>query len=209
MKVEVYSKDGRKSGRSVELPDAIFGAEPNEHAVYLAVKAQRANARQGTHKTKTRSEVSGGGKKPWKQKGRGVARAGSTRSPVWVGGGRVFGPRPRDYSQGINKKVKKLARISVLSSKVKNNQVVVVEDFTIASGKTRDMAEILKGFAANDTKSLFLIPQQDAMLYRASRNIAKLKVQPGDVVSTYELLDCQKLFIQEGAIAKIAGVLQA
>ncbi len=209
MRVEVYTKDGQKSGRSIELPDAIFGIEPNEHVVYLAVKAQRANARQGTHKTKTRSEVRGGGKKPWKQKGRGVARAGSTRSPVWVGGGRVFGPRPRDYSQDINKKVKKLARISVLSRKMKDNQVVVVENFTIASGKTRDMAAILKGFAANDTKSLFLIPQQDAMLYRASRNLAKLNVQPGDAVSTYELLDCQKLFIQEGAIAKIAGVLQA
>lgn len=209
MQVEVYTKNGQKSGRMAELPDAIFGAEPNEHAVYLAVKAQRANARQGTHKTKTRSEVSGGGKKPWKQKGRGVARAGSTRSPVWVGGGRVFGPRPRDYSQGINKKVKKLARISVLSSKMKSNQVIVVEDFTVTSGKTREMAEILKGFEVNGQKSLFLIPQQDVMLYRASRNIPKLNVQPGDVVSTYELLDCQKLFIQEGAIAKIAGVLQA
>jgi large subunit ribosomal protein L4 len=209
MQVEVYNKDGKKTGRSVELPDAIFGAEPNEHVVYLAVKAQRANARQGTHKTKTRAEVSGGGKKPWKQKGRGVARAGSTRSPVWVGGGRVFGPKPRDYRQDVNKKVKKLARISVLSSKVKSNQVVVVEDFTIASGKTRDMAEILKRFDANETKSLFLISQQDAMLYRASRNIARLNVQPGDVVSTYELLNCQKLFIQEGAIAKIVGVLQA
>ncbi|MGH7497056.1 MAG: 50S ribosomal protein L4 [bacterium] len=209
MLVEVYNKNGQKSGRSIELPDAIFGAEPNAHAVYLAVKAQRANARQGTHKTKTRAEVSGGGKKPWKQKGRGVARAGSTRSPVWVGGGRVFGPKPRDYHQDVNKKVKKLARISVLSSKVKSNQVVVVEDFTIASGKTRDMAEVLKRFEANDTKSLFLIPQQDVMLYRASRNIARLNVQPGDMVSTYELLDCQKLFIQEGAIAKIVGVLQA
>src|SRR5262245_50693850 len=209
MKVEIYSKEGVKSGRSIELPDAIFGAEPNEHVVYLAVKAQRANARQGTHKTKTRAEVRGGGKKPWKQKGRGVARAGSTRSPVWVGGGRVFGPKPRDYRQDVNKKVKKLARISVLSSKMKSNQVVVVEDFTIASGKTRDMAAILKRFDANDTKALVLIPQQDAMLYRASRNIARLNVQPGDMVSTYELLNCQKLFIQEGAIAKIVGVLQA
>ncbi len=209
MQVEVYSKNGQKSGRTIELPDAIFGAEPNKHAVYLAVKAQQANGRQGTHKAKTRSEVRGGGKKPWKQKGRGVARAGSTRSPVWVGGGRVFGPKPRDYSQGINKKVKKLARISVLSIKMKNNQVVVVENFTIDSGKTRDMAEILKSFAVNGAKSLFLISQQDAMFYRASRNIARLNVQPGDAVSTYELLDCQKLFIQEGAIAKIAGVLQA
>ena len=209
MTVDVYTKDGQKSGKTIELPDAIFGVEPNKHAVYLTVKAQRANARQGTHKTKTRKEVSGGGKKPWKQKGRGVARAGSIRSPIWVGGGRVFGPQPRDYSQSVNKKVKRLARVSVLSQKLKDNQIVVVEDFTIESGKTRDMLAVLKNFEAHNIKTLFLVPQIDGMLYRASRNLYKTSVELGEQVSTYELLDCQKLFIQAGAVSKIAGVLQA
>jgi large subunit ribosomal protein L4 len=209
MTVDVYTKEGQKSGRTIELPDAIFGVEPNKHAVYLTVKAQRANARQGTHKTKTRKEVSGGGKKPWKQKGRGVARAGSIRSPIWVGGGRVFGPQPRDYSQSVNKKVKRLARVSVLSQKLKDEQIVVIEDFTIESGKTRDMLAVLKNFEAHNIKTLFLVPQIDGMLYRASRNLHKTSVELGEQVSTYELLDCQKLFIQAGAVSKIAGVLQA
>lgn len=209
MQVEVYTKDGQKTGKTVDLPDSVFGIEPNEHAVYLVVKAQMANRRQGTHKTKTRKEIRGGGKKPWKQKGRGVARAGSIRSPLWVGGGRVFGPKPRDYSQAVNKKVNRLARKSVLSARLKEQKLLVVEDFTIASGKTRDMAEVLKKFNADKKKALFLLPQKDENLYRASKNIPRLNVQIGGDVSTYELLDCQQLFIQEGAIAKIAGVLQA
>jgi large subunit ribosomal protein L4 len=209
MQVEVYSKDGQKNGKLVDLPDEVFGIEPNEHAVYLVVKAQMANRRQGTHKTKTRREVRGGGKKPWKQKGRGVARAGSIRSPLWVGGGRVFGPKPRDYSQAVNKKVNRLARKSVLSSKLKEEKLFVVEDFTIASGKTRDMASLLKSFGVDKTKALFLVSKPDEMLHRASKNLPKLHVQIGENASTYELLDCQKLFIQESAIPKIAGVLAA
>lgn len=209
MQVEVYTKDGQKSGKVIELPDAVFGIQPNDHAIYLVVKAQLANRRQGTHKTKTRKEVRGGGKKPWKQKGRGVARAGSIRSPLWVGGGRVFGPKPRDYSQAVNKKVNRLARKSVLSSKLKEEKLFVVEDFTIASGKTRDMAAVLKNFGVDKTKALFLLPKGDDMFLRASKNLPKLHVQVGENASTYELMDCQKVFIQEGAIAKIAGVLEA
>ncbi len=209
MQVEVYTKDGHKSGKTITLPDEVFGIEPNRHVVYLAVKAQQANQRQGTHKTKTRKEVSGGGKKPWKQKGRGVARAGSIRSPLWVGGGRVFGPQPRDYSQSINHKAKKLARKSVLSLKAQSGELVVVEDFTLDSGKTKDMAAILKNFGADKIKSVLLVPQADPSLLRASRNLYKMKLQVGPEASTLDLLDCQKLFIQESAVSRIAGVLQA
>lgn len=209
MQVEVYTKDGQKSGKTITLPDEVFGIEPNRHVIYLAVKAQQANQRQGTHKTKTRKEVSGGGKKPWKQKGRGVARAGSIRSPLWVGGGRVFGPQPRDYSQAINQKVKKLARKSVLSLKAQSGELVVVEDFTLESGKTKDMTAILKNFGADKIKSVLLVPQADPSLLRASRNLYKMKLQIGPEASTLDLLNCQKLFIQESAVSRIAGVLQA
>jgi large subunit ribosomal protein L4 len=209
MLVDVYKKDGTKSGKQVELPADIFGIDPKEHAVYLAVKAQLAKARQGTHKTKTRREVRGGGKKPWKQKGRGVARAGTIRSPLWVGGGRVFGPTPRDYSQDLPKKVKRLARRSVLSAKVKEQQVIVVEDFHIDSGKTAEMAAVLRSFAIGKQKALMLMPAHDEKTLQASRNIPNLHVQVAGTASVYELLDCGKLFIQQGAIEKIAGVNKA
>lgn len=209
MQADIYTRDGQKSGRTIELPDDVFGTEPNEHAIYLDLKAQMANRRQGTHKTKTRSEVRGGGRKPWKQKGRGVARAGSTRSPVWVGGGRVFGPVPRSYEQKINKKTKKLARKSVLANKLRNSQLFVVEDFTIESGKTREMATILKNFEADQVSSVLLIAQPDEQLHRASRNLFRLNLQLGATASTYELMNCQKLLVQESAVAKLAGVLQA
>jgi large subunit ribosomal protein L4 len=207
MQVDVYTKTGKKTGRTVELPDAVFSIAPNEHVVYLAVKAYRANQRQGTHMTKTRKLVRGGGKKPWKQKGRGVARAGTIRSPLWVGGGRVFGPVPHDYDQKVNKKASRLARKSVLSSKTKEGQLTVVEDFTVESGKTRDMVAILKSFAADKVKSLMLLPKQDNMVLQAGRNIPTLHVQVAPTASVYELMDCKKLFIQESAIAGIAGVL--
>ncbi len=209
MLVDVYKMDGTKSGKQAELPADVFGVEPKEHAVYLAVKAQMANARQGTHKTKTRHEVRGGGKKPWKQKGRGVARAGTIRSPLWVGGGRVFGPTPRDYGQDMPKKVKRLARRSVLSAKLKDQQVVVVEDFQIESGKTRDMSTVLKNFNVGEQKALLLTPVHDEKTLQASRNIPNLHVQVADIASTYELLDCSKLFILQSAIEKLAGVNKA
>lgn len=209
MLVDVYKKDGTKSGKQVDLPAEVFGIDPKEHAVYLAVKAQLANARQGTHKTKTRKEVRGGGKKPWKQKGRGVARAGTIRSPLWVGGGRVFGPTPRDYSQDVPKKVKRLARRSVLSAKLKDEQIVVVEDFRVDSGKTRDMVTVLKSFEVGKQKALMLVPAYDEQTLKASRNIPNLQVQIADAASTFELLNCSKLFIQQGAVEKIVGVNKA
>lgn len=206
MVVDIYTKEGKKSGKQVELPDEVFAVEPKTHAVYLAVKAQMANARQGTHKTKVRKEVRGGGKKPWKQKGRGVARAGTIRSPLWVGGGRVFGPLPRSYHQALNKKVGRLARRSVLAAKLKEQQIVVVEDFQIESGKTRDLAAVLNSFEVGKQKALMLLSAHDPKTLLASRNIPNLHVQVAKDASTYELLNCQKLFIQQGAIEKIAGV---
>jgi len=207
MQVEIYSKTGEKTGRTVDLPENIFGIEPNEHVVYLAVKAFQANQRQGTHMTKNRKLVRGGGKKPWKQKGRGVARAGTIRSPLWVGGGRVFGPVPHDYDQKVNKKTSRLARKSVLSSKVKDGQITVVEDFTVDSGKTKDMTAVLKSFAAENVKALVLLAKQDKMMLQAGRNIPTLNLQVAPNASVYELMDCKKLFIQESAIEGIAGVL--
>jgi large subunit ribosomal protein L4 len=156
MKLDIYKIDGTKSGEKIELKDEIFKIEPNDHAIYLTVKAYLANRRQGTHKAKERNEVHGGGKKPWRQKGRGGARAGSTRSPLWVGGGTIFGPKPRDYHQDVNKKVKKLARKSALSYKAKSKQLMVVEDFNFDAPKTKEFSEVIKALKLEDKKSLFL-----------------------------------------------------
>ena len=207
MKVNVFNIAGEKTGEQVELSDAIFAAPVSEHAVYLDVKAIQANQRQGTHSSKTRSAVSGGGKKPWKQKGRGVARAGTTRSPLWVGGGRVFGPAPRDYSQKVNKKSKKVARRSVLSSRLSDEKLVVIEDFAVDSGKTKDMVKILKSFSVEKDRVIFLTQELDNMTIRASGNIPYLKVMRADLASTYDLVSSNHLFIQKSALAKLEEVL--
>ncbi|MFQ5772377.1 MAG: 50S ribosomal protein L4, partial [bacterium] len=144
MEFSVYKIDGKRSTRKVNFPDNFLDKAPNSHAVYLAVKTQNANSRQGTTATKTRSMVRGGGKKPWRQKGRGVARAGTNRSPLWVGGGRVFGPHPRDYNMRLPKKVKSLARTAVYSDKAKNNLITIVEDFKLENPKTKEMYHILQ-----------------------------------------------------------------
>ena len=143
MKLDIYKIDGKTSGKTIDLSENIFGIEPNDHAIYLSVKSYLANQRQGTHKAKERGEVRGGGKKPWKQKGRGGARAGTIRSPLWVGGGTIFGPRPRDYRQDLPKKVKRLARKSALSHKVKDEQLIVVEDFNFEKPKTKEFRSFL------------------------------------------------------------------
>ncbi len=207
MELEVYTKQGSSAGRTVDVPDAVFAAEPNEHAVYLAVQAQRTNSRQGTRATKSRSLVSGGGKKPWKQKGRGTARAGTTRSPIWRGGGTVFGPKPIDFKNKLPKKVKKLARISVLSAKAKDEQVKIMEDFTFDAAKTKDMASVISGFGLEGQRTLVLVPEYDENVYLASRNIKNLKVARASDASTYDLIGAQTLLIMEGAIEKLEGVL--
>lgn len=207
MEVDVYKTDGTAAGRKVELKPEVFEAEPHEHAVYLAIKAYLANQRQGTHATKTRSQVRGGGRKPWRQKGRGVARAGSIRSPLWVGGARAHGPQPRSYRIELPRKIKRLARVSVLSEKARSEQLTVVEDFTLEEPKTRNMAAILNAFSVSKEPVLLLLRDYDANVLRAGRNIPNLRIQLAENASAYELLNCKRLMVQEGAIAKIEGAL--
>ncbi len=206
MKVALHKIDGTAAAE-VEIPEEIFAAEPNQGGVHQAVVAELANRRQGTAATRTRSMVRGGGRKPWRQKGRGTARAGTIRSPLWVGGGRVFGPHPRDYHQKLPKKMKRLARISALSAKAKANQIVVVEDFTVESGKTRDMLAVLKGIGVAEKKTLLLVPGPDQMLLRAGRNLPNLAIRQASTVSTYDILNCQVLVIQKSALDEMRKVL--
>lgn len=203
MKLEVYKTDGSKSGKSVELSDKIFGIEPNNHVMYLSVKAYLANQRQGTHKTKERNEVRGGGRKPWRQKGRGTARAGTTRSPIWIGGGTIFGPKPRNYRQKLNKKVSKLARMSALSVKAKSEQIFVVEDFNFEAPKTKELASILDALNLTGKKTLLLTNEAQNNVYKSGRNIPKVNVLEADKASTYDLLNNQILLLQKGAVEKI------
>ncbi len=200
MKLDVIKKDGTKSGESVELSKDIYEIEPNDHVLYLAVKAFMANQRQGTHKAKERSEVRGGGKKPWKQKGRGGARAGTTRSPLWVGGGSIFGPKPRNYRQKLNKKVLSLARRSALSYKAKANQIFVVEDFDFESPKTKDFAAILKSLNLNGKKTLFLTNGYLKNVYMSGRNMEKINILEANKASAYDLVNNQIVLMQKSAI---------
>ncbi|MBU1098633.1 MAG: 50S ribosomal protein L4 [Bacteroidetes bacterium] len=203
MKVDIYKIDGTKTGESVELTNDIFAIEPNDHVIYLSVKAYLANQRQGTHKTKGRSEVSGGGKKPWKQKGRGTARAGTSRSPIWIGGGTIFGPQPRNYRQKINKKVNRLARKSALSIKAKSEQIIVVEDFNFDTPKTQDFVKILDALKLTGKKTLLLTNGTQENIYKSGRNVKKVSVREADKVSAYELLNSQILLLQKGAVEKL------
>jgi len=208
MKLDVYKIDGTPSGESIELSDSVFAIEPNDHVVYLSVKAYLANQRQGTHKTKERNEVSGGGKKPWKQKGKGGARAGSSRSPLWVGGGTIFGPKPRDYRQKLNKKVNVLARRSALSMKAKANQIMIVEDFNFEAPKTKDFVAVLKSLNIYGKKTLLLTSDNLINVYKSGRNIEKVSICDAVNASTYEILNNQQLLIQKSAIEKIENILK-
>lgn len=203
MKIDIYKIDGKTSGEKIELADDVFGIKPNAHAIYLAVKAYLANQRQGTHKTKERSEVRGGGRKPWRQKGRGVARVGTTRSPIWIGGGTTFGPRPRDYTQRLPKKVKQLARKSALSSKAKEKQLLVVEDFTFEQPKTKEFVSVLNALDLNDKKILLLTGKTDINVYKSGRNIPKVSVMEASKASTYNILNSQLLVLQKSAVNEL------
>ncbi len=204
MKLDIYNIDGKASGKKIDLPKDIFGIEPNDHAIYLSVKSFLANQRQGTHKSKERGEVRGGGKKPWKQKGRGGARAGTSRSPLWSGGGRIFGPRPRDYRMDLPKKVKRLARRSAFSYKLKDEQLMIVDDFNFEKPKTKEFVEMLKALNISGKKILLLTNGKVENVYKSGRNISKVKILEADKASAYDILNNQILIMQKSAIDTIS-----
>lgn len=202
MLVDVFSKEGQVLSQ-IELNDDIFAVEPHEHALHLAVVAYLANQRQGTHKTKVRSEVRGGGKKPWRQKGRGTARAGSTRSPLWVGGGTIHGPKPRDYFMKLNKKIKILARKSALSLRLQEGNFIVLEDFQLEKPKTKEFYQVLKNLKLNEEKTLVLLPEKSKNLFLSAKNIDRVTVLEADKVSTYHILAHKKLLIFRSAVEQL------
>ena len=207
MKLSVINKDGQDTGRSADLSDEVFGIEPNQHVVYLDVKHYLANQRQGTHKAKQRAEINRSTKKIVRQKGSGGARHGSTKAPIFVGGGRVFGPTPRDYDFKLNKKIKVLARKSVLSSRVKESSVSIIEDFTFDAPRTKSYLTFLGALSLTGSKTLFIIPTYDDNVYLSARNIPRTKVLSADEVSTYDLINADKILISEGAVSKIETIL--
>src|SRR5215471_5954950 len=186
MQVDVLSIKGKKTGRSVELPDDVFGAEPNDHAIYLAVKQFRAAQRQGTHKVKTRLEVKGSSKKLHRQKGTGGSRKGNLRNPLYKGGGTIFGPKPRDYDFKLNRKVKDLAKMSALAHKAKGNAIVVVEDIKLDAPKTKSFTEALKKLNVGDKKVLFVLPEENDNLYLSMRNLPKVEGTLLADINTYD-----------------------
>jgi len=207
MKVAVVDIKGKETGREANLSDAVFGIEPNDHAIYLDVKQFLANQRQGTHKAKERAEIVGSTRKIKKQKGTGTARAGSIKSGIFRGGGRIFGPRPRDYSFKLNKNLKRLARKSVLSQKAKNNEIVVVEDFQFDAPKTKNLVEVLKGIGVDSKKSLIILGDSNKNVYLSSRNLKTSEVITFSELSTYKILNAKKLIVLEGALEGIESNL--
>lgn len=207
MEVAVLNIQGKETGRKVTLLDSVFAIEPNQHTIYLDVKQFLANQRQGTHKSKERNEVAGSTKKIKKQKGTGGARAGSVKSPVFVGGGRIFGPRPKDYTQKLNKKVKRLARRSALSLKVQQKELIVVEDFSFDTPKTKDFINILKSLGVENKKSLFVLADTDKNVYLSSRNLPKSKVVTSSELNTYAIVNSTSLVLLESSVQAIESVL--
>lgn len=200
MIVEVLRTDGTKTGETVTLDPAIFEIVPNDHAIYMAVRSYLANQRQGTHQTKERGDVSGGGKKPFSQKKTGRARQGSSRSPLQIGGGTVFGPHPHDYVVKLPTKVKRLARKSALSYKAKGGEIVVVEDFTFDMPKTKQMTAVLKALKIDSKKALVLVPKTDLNVLKSGRNIPRVSVLEAAKASTYEILNGGTIVLQKSSV---------
>jgi large subunit ribosomal protein L4 len=207
MEVAVLNIKGKETGRKVQLSESVFGLEPNDHAIYLDIKRYMANQRQGTHKAKERAEVAFSTKKLKKQKGTGGARAGSRKSPVFVGGGTIFGPRPRTYDIKVNKKVKDLARKSALSYKFKGNSLSVIEDFSLAAPKTKEFIEIVANLSKSNLKTLFVLPEVNMNVVLSSRNLQRSKVVTVSDINTYDLLNADKLILVEGSVSKIEELL--
>ncbi|MDX5338583.1 MAG: 50S ribosomal protein L4 [Cyclobacteriaceae bacterium] len=207
MELAVINQKGQDTGRKVTLSDDIFAIEPNDNAIYLDVKQYLANQRQGTHKSKERNEVAGSTKKIKKQKGTGGARAGSLKAPNFRGGGRVFGPKPRDYSFKLNKKVKQLARKSALSYKAKENSLMVLEDLSFDAPKTKNYIALLNGLSLSDKKTLLVLPEDNKNVFLSSRNLPKAKVVTVNDVNTYQLLHADQLVLCEGSVSKLETIL--
>ena len=203
MKVAVLDSKGKDTGRTADLSDAVFAIDPNNHAIYLDVKQYLAHQRQGTHKSKERAEIAGSTRKIKKQKGTGTARAGSIKSPVFRGGGRIFGPRPKDYTQKLNKNVKRLARKSALSIKAGEKSIVVVEDFNLDAPKTKDFLQVLKSLGIDNKKSLVVLGDSNNNVYLSSRNLTQTDVVINSELSTYKILNATSIVLLEGSIAGI------
>ncbi|WMN07361.1 50S ribosomal protein L4 [Marivirga arenosa] len=208
MELSIIKHTGEDTGRKISLSDAIFDIEPNDHAIYLDVKQKMANARQGTHKSKERAEISGSTRKIKKQKGTGTARAGSIKSPIFKGGGRVFGPRPKDYSFKLNKKLKSLARKSALTYKAKDQMISVLEGFTFNEIKTKHYTEMLSKLSLGDKKTLLVLPESDKNIVLSGRNVKNAQVTTVDSLNTYDVLHADQLLFVEGSIEKIENLFK-
>lgn len=209
MELSIYNIQGKETGRKIVLDESIFGVEPNDHAIYLAVKQYMANKRQGTHKSKERSEVSGSTRKLGRQKGGGGARPGDIKSPVRVGGGRVFGPTPRDYSFKLNKKLKQLARKSALSYKAKDNGLTIVEDFTFDAPKTKNFTTLLNNFNLAGKKSILVLSEPNKNVYLSARNLESSEVLISSELNTYKILDANNIVLTEKALAGLVETFNA
>lgn len=207
MELKVYNINGNDTGRIISVSDSLLGVEPNDHAIWLDVKQYLANQRQGTHKSKERSEVSGSTRKLKRQKGTGGARAGDTNSPTIVGGGRAFGPKPRDYSFKLNKKVKRLARVSALTYKAKEDKLIVIEDFNFEAPKTKNMIKLMSALNLGEKKSLFVLNNQDNFVILSARNISTVSVTDAKSVNTYELLRAKNVIFSETAIKELENLV--
>lgn len=208
MKVAVLDIKGKETGRKVDLSDDVFAIEPNNHAIYLDVKQYQSHQRQGTHKSKERAEIKGSTRKIKKQKGTGTARAGSIKSPIFRGGGRIFGPRPKDYTQKLNKNVKRLARKSALSIKSKENAVLVLENFDFEAPKTKEFLELLKSLGLENKKTLFVLGESNNNVYLSSRNLKRSEVVINSELSTYKILNANNIVLVEGALEGIEANLK-
>jgi large subunit ribosomal protein L4 len=206
MELAVYNKSGKATSKKISLSKEIYAIEPNDHAIYMDVRLYLANQRQGTHKAKERAEITGSTRKIKKQKGTGTARAGSIKNPLFKGGGRVFGPRPRNYSFSLNKKLRKLARKSALTYKANDKEITILEDLKFDQPRTKDFLSLMENLKMTDGKTLFVISDNDKNVYLSARNVQAARIMPANQLTTYDILKAKRLVIAEGAIEKIENL---